>query len=144
VSDGRLAARTPGASWISWTPAALWMILIFLLSSRPSVPLPSVTHLDKLAHFGAYAILGSFLAWGQRRTGVLSPVWMVAIGIAYGASDEFHQSFVPGRSAELGDWIADSLGVIVGVAGFHLWRRGRRGADPATGRRSNTTSLPHE
>jgi VanZ family protein len=44
------------------------------------------------------------------------------IGAGYGALDEWHQSFVPGRDANLGDWMADVVGVMLGLmlfARFH-------------------------
>jgi hypothetical protein len=110
----------PVGRFLPWLPALAWAGLIFLVSARPSVPMPAVTHFDKLAHFAAYCVLGLCLAYAQGRTGVLSPGWMVLVGVLYGVSDELHQSFVPGRTAELGDWIADSLGVIAGVA-IHTW-----------------------
>jgi VanZ family protein len=45
----------------------------------------------------------------------------VLLGVAYGASDELHQHFVPGRSVEFGDWVADSLGVCAGVFLQRFW-----------------------
>jgi VanZ family protein len=48
---------------------------------------------------------------------------------AFGASDEFHQAFVPGRTADVADWMADTLGAAIGalVATFALRRPGRAG-----------------
>lgn len=99
---------------LAWGPAALWAAAIFWASSHPTVPLPPVWAADKLAHFAVYAVLGLLLARGAAASR-LSPLWAVVLGVAYGASDEIHQHFVPGRAAEAADWAADSLGVLAGV-----------------------------
>ena len=44
--------------------------------------------------------------------------FVLALGTSYGALDELHQSLVPGRSAELGDWLADAVGVALGSFAF--------------------------
>ena len=100
--------------FLHWLPAALWAALIFALSSRPSVPTPGFPDGDKILHFGAYTILGFLLAYGARRS-ALGPTWVVVIGLLYAASDEWHQSFVPGRMPDVTDWIADAFGVAAGV-----------------------------
>lgn len=83
---------------------------------------------DKLAHGSAYAVLGAVaaLAWGRPSRRALVLVW--GILVAFGALDEIHQSFVPGRSCSLGDWGADATGSGLGVlaAGSLLRRRARR------------------
>lgn len=105
-----------------WGPAALWAAVLFLLSALPGVD-AAVPFLfpgaDKVAHFVLYAVLGGCLAWGRWRGGSAIPVWtLVAAGVAYGASDEWHQSFVPGRDPSVGDWTADTLGVVLGYMIF--------------------------
>lgn len=111
----------------AWLPAALWAAGIFALSSRPALPTPSFPGSDKAAHFGAYTVLGGLLAHGAASS-ALGPAWPVAIGWAYGASDELHQGYVPGRFPDGWDWLADALGVIAGVM---LYRRFfRRGSLP--------------
>ena len=44
----------------------------------------------------------------------------------YGASDEWHQYFVPGRSCEFGDWIADTAGGALAIALYRGWPWYRR------------------
>ena len=88
----------------------------------------------KLAHFTEYLILGIFLALDaqdiavmrQRETG-FAYIWFIPFltGMLYAATDEFHQSFVPGRSCELRDVMIDSAGVAAGVLILTLMRRGR-------------------
>lgn len=121
---------------VAWGPAAAWAAFLFFMSSRTSLPVDLVSGTDKIAHFAAYAVLGLLLAYGA---GVLgrSPLVAVALGWLYGALDEFHQSFVPGRAAEFGDWVADAFGTLAGVGLFLLVARRRRvpsnptAADPA-------------
>ncbi len=53
---------------------------------------------------------------------------MLAVGVAsaFGASDEWHQSFVPGRSAELADWVADTAGAACAAMFYVRWNWYRR------------------
>ncbi len=103
----------------AWGPAVLWAAAIFWVSSLPSVPLPEARASDKLAHFATYVVLGVLLARGAAASGLAG--WAAVLtGVLYGASDEIHQRFVPGRSPELADWMADSLGVVAGVFLFRF------------------------
>lgn len=102
-----------------WGPVLLWAAAVFTASSQPTLPrLPSVLGWDKLQHSAAYAVGGLLLAraLGRGRRGVLLAV---ALGSLYGVSDELHQLFVRNRSSDPVDWMADTLGVLAGVA---LWR----------------------
>ena len=93
---------------------------IFMLSSRSKLPLPdSVVFpgMDKVLHalaFGCFAF--SFSYWLGRDMWKSKPavcVLIVCIAAAcYGASDEIHQMFVPGRDASVYDWIADCTGAL--------------------------------
>ncbi len=70
---------------------------------------------DKVAHLGLYTVLGAALAYARFcGVRVIPHVIMILIGAFYGASDEWHQRFVPGRSPSLGDWVADVAGVVLG------------------------------
>lgn len=94
---------------------------IFMLSSRSKLPLPdSVVFpgMDKVLHalaFGCFAFafsywLGSVL-W---KTKPFLCILIVCVAAAcYGASDEIHQMFVPGRDASVYDWIADCTGALI-------------------------------
>jgi VanZ family protein len=53
------------------------------------------------------------------RIGVLATAWLIAT--AYGATDEWHQSFVPNRHAEFRDLQADALGACAGVIAVWAW-----------------------
>ena len=116
----------------SYLPAIVWGALLYTLSSRPTTFVPLESGTDKLAHFGAYAVLGALLA--HAHASLRWTAWAaVVVGLLYALSDEYHQSFVPGRAADPADWVADALGVIAAVA-LHSWLRRRgRGSAPRTG-----------
>lgn len=113
-----------------WLPAALWAAFLFVLSSRPVPGGPLPGQWDKVAHVAAYFILGALLAIATDRSG-LSPLVAIGLGIAYGISDEFHQSFVPGRVVDGFDLLADTVGVIAGVLLYRYLRRWDSNAGPA-------------
>lgn len=115
---------------LGWAPAVLWGAGIFWLSSQPALTLPGPGGMDKLAHFGVYAVLGLLLSHAARRTGATRSM-IVAVGLLYGASDELHQSFVPGRSADPLDWVADALGVVAGISIYFYLKPGRSASRPA-------------
>jgi len=119
--------------WLrAWGPALLYMAGIFVASAQPTVSLPRLGDSDKVLHFAAYAGLGGLLAYGGAPA-ALGPLPLIAIGSMYGASDEVHQSFVPGRTPDLLDWVADTLGVIAVVLAAHRYfsRRARAHAPGA-------------
>lgn len=108
-------------SWVRhWAPALAWAAVLFSISSRPTLPTDLGGGLDKVAHFGAFAVLGLLLAHGA--LGQRLPIgWPILLGLAYAAADEIHQAFVPGRYPDAADWVADALGVA--AACFYLYRR---------------------
>ena len=107
-------------AWVfGWVPAALWAAVLFLLSEQEGLGRGLPTGTDKLVHGGLYLILGLSLAWGKRRTGAGVPgLLLLLMGVGYGALDDWHQSFVPGRYSSVGDWVADSAGVMLGLVLF--------------------------
>ena len=116
-----------------WAPPLLYMVLIFVVSSleQPPLPMPEFEWLtiDKLYHFIEYAILSGLVARAlvKAKPSVVPArlVWHVAavFSILYGASDEWHQTFVPGRFATVADWVADVLGSIAGMLSVYLYYR---------------------
>lgn len=106
----------------AWGPAAVWAALLFLSSELSSLPSgPDLPAIDKIGHFVLYGVLGAALGWGRRMARLSIPHWvLVAVGSAYGALEEWHQSFVPGRSPELADFLVDAVGVTAGYVIF-LW-----------------------
>jgi hypothetical protein len=107
--------------WWLWGPVLLQMALIFGASSIPNLRnLPGGIS-DKSGHSIGYAMLSGVLLRafaGGRLRGVTWKVGLLAIVLAtfYGVTDEFHQLFVPGRSADRYDVLADCVGATIGVA----------------------------
>ena len=101
-----------------WRAPLLWAVVILIVSS---VPMPTVTApagADKGVHGLLYLVLG-FLAVRallSRR----APVWQLLVLLVavliFGALDEVHQRFIPGRTADPRDWVADAVGSVVGMA----------------------------
>lgn len=115
-----------------WGPAAGWAAVLFLLSAVPGSDVgPTVPHLDKVAHFGLYAVLGGTLGWVRvRRMPRLPHLLLLALGLLYALSDEFHQAFVPGRDPDALDLVADALGVLMGYGLFLRWWGRAQGENP--------------
>lgn len=113
-------------------PLFLAMGALFYQSHQTgdSFTLPDINHIDKVLHCLAYAVLGcTFLfalppQWRQQRPVPAS--WAtVVFCLLYGISDEFHQSFIPGRFAGIDDVAADFAGGVLAVAAYWAWRRWR-------------------
>jgi VanZ family protein len=111
----------------AWLPAALWMALLFVISSFPGSAYPRVEWpgADKLVHVALYLPLGAALAhalrqaFASRGAGAHVAAAVLAAGL-YGVSDELHQAFVPRRSADAADVLADLVGALLGAL---LYRR---------------------
>lgn len=126
----------------AWGAVALWAAFIFFMSAHMGSdfdgtgPLASVKRwlvalaapvfgpetdiVNVAAHFCEYVVLGALLFGALRLTRPESrPALLVAAAIAlasaYGASDEFHQLFVPGRMCDPADWLTDTLGGALGA-----------------------------
>lgn len=128
---------------LGWGPAALWAAVLFLLSELQGLGFGLPTGTDKLVHGGLYFILGVSFAWGKRRTASGIPgILLLLMGVGYGALDEWHQSFVPGRNVSVGDWVADSAGVLLGLVLFSKFSSRSRpnGRSPSEG--TMTTGSP--
>ncbi len=113
-----------------WAAAIAWAGLLYWESSQPNpfpfVPSSILSH-DKLLHAGAYAVLGALLlaAFVRARLAAGAVLLAALVATAYGATDEWHQSYVPGRDADPFDWAADASGAILGAAAAVLALRGR-------------------
>jgi hypothetical protein len=103
--------------WSTVLPLVLYGLLIFYFSSQTRffIQPPEFFSSDKLYHFLEYTVLGILAGRVIRAYPVafrgLSPVGAVTLFcLIYGIGDEFHQWFVPGRSATVGDVLADTAG----------------------------------
>lgn len=105
----------------------LWMTTIFVLSAQSSLPTQDLfAGQDKLAHFLAYGLLGVLLSRSLRPMKV--ETWQRIILITglttlYGISDEYHQSFVPGRDVSALDVLADGVGGFLAAQVLYWWDR---------------------
>lgn len=112
----------PGRRWF-W--AGLFAATIFLASSCEKVSSPGLTESDdKYGHFLVYGLLGTLVCRTGRgwRAGLLG----LAVASLYGVSDEWHQSFVPGRSSDVMDWVADTSGAALAIGLYLGWAWYRR------------------
>jgi len=112
-----------GRLWL-WLPVAIYAAGIFLVSSMSQPPLPSGIN-DKSGHGAAYSGFALVLVRafaGAEWAGVTAgpSLAAVALATAYGASDEWHQAFVPGRTADVHDLAADATGAAAGAAAAWL------------------------
>lgn len=100
-----------------------WALTIFIQSSFTAVELPKVEwiSMDKVIHMGVFGLLAllcyiSFIKLNNNIILKRNPyLWTAVLTIIYGASDEFHQYFVPNRSSEFADWVADVIGIILAL-----------------------------
>ncbi len=127
---------------VRWLPAVAQAALIFLLSAQPDLQLAEQPLLDfllhKVGHLVVYGLLAGLVAWAlevprqecaaSRRNGT-SRWWLLPLllCIAYGATDELHQSFVHGRGPSPVDVLIDGLGALFGLA-VYSWLARRRGS----------------
>ncbi|MBN1267687.1 MAG: VanZ family protein [Anaerolineales bacterium] len=122
---------------LRWIPAVLMMGAIFFFSSRTAGQIPYFGSLDFLLKKGGHAIgygmLGLSYYYALPRTLSVRYRWIMAwmMAILFALSDEFHQSFVAGRTSTVRDVLIDS-----GGAGIALIF----GAGYSSNSRSNTSS----
>jgi VanZ family protein len=110
----------PGVARLAstWLPPLVWMAVIFAFSAQHGGGhlAPAEIVLRKLAHVTEYLVLAALLLRALRRGGVAAAVPVAIIAaLAYAASDEWHQSFVPGRTATPRDVAIDGIGVALAV-----------------------------
>jgi VanZ family protein len=110
---------------VLWGPVALWAGLLFFLSSRSDLGRAGQIP-DWITHGTAYLALALLvaraLAGGFPRLLTARAAMVVVLAVTlYGVSDEFHQSFVPGRDSSAGDVAKDLGGALLGVL---IFRRG--------------------
>ncbi|MBP1156136.1 MULTISPECIES: VanZ family protein [unclassified Paenibacillus] len=119
-------------SFIRWLPSLLWMAVIFYLSSRTGEDLGG--WLDSVrrwvpmmegfnwGHFAAYFILAWTYLWALRpkRLSLGIRLVVVLMCVLYGVTDEYHQSFVPGRTPDLMDLRNDAIGAALAMLLLYL------------------------
>ena len=102
-------------------PLIIYWIILFILTTLPGQMAVTLDVSDKIEHFGAYGLLSVFLYLNlsfQNRFKIFKKfpgTFTVVIASFYGLLDELHQLLVPGRSADVLDWLADFSGSLVAV-----------------------------
>ncbi len=116
-------------------PLIIFALIVFYISSLSRLPDTglSIPYFDKLAHGGGYFLFGllAIRAFaGFPRPLKTSRMYTLAIllSLLYGLSDEYHQRFVPGRTADLFDFLADAVGIFLAATVHYLLHRRRRTA----------------
>lgn len=113
-----------------YIPLIVYWITLFILTTIPADNVPQLfENQDKYEHFIAYcglAILLSLALYFQKRSILISSkafLFALLFILAYGAVDELHQIFIPGRYCDFYDWLADSSGGILGIGIVFLFVR---------------------
>ena len=103
-----------------WLPVFLWAVVIFAFSTIPQIVVSQFFIWDfiakKTAHISEYAILFALIFRATNRSWILS----FLLTMLYAVSDEFHQSFVPGRTATFFDLGFDLSGA--NIASYIIWK----------------------
>lgn len=115
-----------------WLPSLLWMAVIFYLSSRTGEDMggwldivrrwiPIMEGFD-WGHFAAYFILAWTYLWALRpkRLSLGIKLVVILLCVLYGVTDEYHQSFVPGRTPDLMDLRNDAIGAALAMLMLYI------------------------
>jgi VanZ family protein len=106
------------------------MAMLFGLSSLSTLPTPPRGFSFYDIHVAAYAGLGALTARatakGIRSVSRRAVLLAIVISTLYGVSDEYHQRFVPGRSFDVLDMVADLIGSVIGASAVGAWSIIRR------------------
>ena len=108
-----------------WLPVIAYMAMLFGFSSLSTIPSPPAAFSFYDVHIAAYAGLGALtaraIAGGLRHVSWRAVAGAVLISSLYGVTDEYHQLFTPGRSFDVLDIAADTVGSIVGASAAGAW-----------------------
>lgn len=132
-------------SIVLWLTVFLWMLFIFFLSSQPALVSNSLSKkittvyinitkqanrageingkIREYAHAIVYIVLAILVVNALRSRGVnlfISYVIAFLITVTFACSDEIHQMFVPGRGAQIRDFLMDCAGVFLGLAMYNI------------------------
>ena len=118
------SVNTP-SHW-QWAYAVALAATVVWASGHGQVAVPDIAdfaNFDKLAHFSIFGLMATLVLRPFRARRCF---WAVLIVSLFGATDEFHQHFTPGRSMDVLDWLADTCGAVVAVAAYTFWSGYRR------------------
>lgn len=109
-----------------WLPVLVYLGLVQFLGAQPDLQVPMLfPNADKVVHMVEYLGLGVLLARAVRVTfrvpvPLRTAIVAVGIGVVMGATDEFLQAFVPGRTSSVNDLLADATGLLIAQFVFLL------------------------
>ena len=108
-----------------WGPLLAYMLVIFLVSSASRPALLQYAP-DYMWHFVGYFVMGllairAFARGLEYPAGGKAALFGVMLALVYAMSDEWHQSFVPGRVASFQDITADAMGIAAALAGLYIF-----------------------
>ncbi len=110
-----------------WAYVFVWALLIFSFSSIPTKPVSEIHWKDflvkKLTHIFMYAVFSVLLYRSLKESGFERKKalhFAIIISVFYGFSDEFHQSFTPGRDPKIRDVFFDTIGTLAGA--LFIWK----------------------
>jgi VanZ family protein len=119
-----------------------WVVIILGLCWYPKSLMPieegpkpvgRIPHLDKVIHFGMFAILGWLGMFSGRRPMAARSLGIFLLGLGVAILSELGQMApIVGRDAGLDDLAADLLGVVAGMAAFAFALPGFRVPSPET------------
>ena len=114
---------------LRWRAALLMMLVIFFVSARPPSDLPNFEWADRIVKKGGHMIGYALLAISYWRAFHFQrQKWWLAwcLAVLYAITDEFHQSFIPGRFPSVWDvLIFDNLGAFIGIGLLHRYKTQR-------------------
>lgn len=106
-----------------WGPPLAWMMVLFQSSSRSNIGLAGAVP-DWISHATAYLVLSGLLcralAGGRKSLSTAGAAFAILLATLYGISDEYHQSYVPGRTADAADVLKDAGGACLGALLYRL------------------------
>ena len=105
----------------------LYFLLMYWLSVQSSMPAPMwFDFQDKLYHVGAYFVM-ALLVWRALRGLFGSPIIVVFLSIVFcglfGILEEWHQTSIVGRNADIFDWLADLFGSVSAMLFLYVLKK---------------------
>jgi VanZ family protein len=130
-----------------WLPVLLWMGVIFIGSSIGSMPQVGGDTTDAIVHRTAHLLEFALLGWlvlralsdgrvPDRRAVIIALI----VVTLYGASDEYHQGFTPGRSSELSAVVFDAVGGLIGLWAW-WWKTHRQRVNESANQRVSESAI---
>ncbi len=111
----------------------IWIVVIAILTlsparSVPDVPFWNIPYFDKIVHAGIFAPLAFLMARGlfkhykpNAKAGNFFYITFI-FSVLYGGLIEYLQNFIPGRSSEMLDLAANTIGVLIGLWIFYFFK----------------------